>query len=211
MPQRTKRPDVPAPSLLRRLARENTQMGQRLAQLEFRVMLQELSNPSLFDLNIDFPGEPRQPPPPAPPTADRLTQARLPALNVPLGKIAWVSEPEALPIVGIFCPDCDHSVLLAAMRDLMKTYNELPFARLVFICASLRPIPFFLCGPKGQREIWRNRGSGYRGGGRALAGIERPGPCRCHRADSPYSDPGKLDQDPSETCLFEVFQTQRSR
>ena len=135
-------PDIPAPMLLTRLARDNRQMGIRLAQLEFREMRTELDNPSLFDLKIDFPGESRPHTPPFASALDEQILRRLPVLNVPLGKIAWIQEPEALPAIAILCRDIDHRILAKALLDLMQAHHARPFARLVFVCASLRPIPF---------------------------------------------------------------------
>ena len=52
MPQQVRKPDIHAPSLLTRLARDNRRMGIRLAQLEFRELRAELANPSVFDLQV---------------------------------------------------------------------------------------------------------------------------------------------------------------
>ena len=46
-----------APSTLRRLARENQELGIKLARHEYRAMLSELSKPEVFDLAIDFPND----------------------------------------------------------------------------------------------------------------------------------------------------------
>lgn len=133
-----RRPEI---TLLNRLGRENKRMGQRLAQLEFREMLADLENPSLFDLRIDFgsampPAEPFWPDTHATPVGRRL-----PPLDVPLGRIAWVEDPRSLPVVGIHIPDRP-GIWRAAFRDLMKHHASAPFARLVFLTASLRPVPF---------------------------------------------------------------------
>lgn len=133
-----RRPEV---SLMNRLARENKRMGQRLAQMEFRDMLADLDNPALFDLRIDFgthlpPAEPFWPD-----TADTPLGRRLPALEVPLGRIAWVEDPKALPVIAIHVPDQPER-WRDGFRDLMKQHATAPFARLVFLCTSLRPVPF---------------------------------------------------------------------
>lgn len=128
-------------SLMNRLTRENKRMGQRLAQLELREMLADLENPALFDLRIDFgtrlpPAQPFWPDTHAMPLGRRLAP-----LDVPLGRIAWAEDPTALPVIGIHIPDRPES-WRPAFRDLMKQHAAAPFARLVFLCASLRPVPF---------------------------------------------------------------------
>jgi len=131
----------PETSLMNRLARENKRMGQRLAQLEFREMLTDLENPALFDLRIDF-GEPMPPAEPFwPDTCAAPLGRRLAPLEVPLGRIAWVEDPKSLPVIAIYVPDAPEK-WRGAFRDLMKQHGTAPFARLVFLCASLRPVPF---------------------------------------------------------------------
>lgn len=135
--------DIPSRALLRKLARDNAEMGPRLAQLEFREMQNELASPSLFDLNIDFPAGPTVAQLVLPPVAT-LPEARgLPALNVPLGKIAWISDEVELPVIGIYCRAAGGDGLRNALLGIMKSHHAQPFARLVFICAQFRPIPFF--------------------------------------------------------------------
>ncbi|ARE41238.1 hypothetical protein RGUI_3097 [Rhodovulum sp. P5] len=129
-------------ALLNRLARENRQMGQRLAQLELRDLLSDLDNPSLFELRIDFgaerpPAQPFWPVTHATPLARRLAE-----LDVPLGKIAWAEDPRALPVIGIHVPGTPEG-WRDPLRDLMKQHHLKPFARFIFLCASLRPVPFF--------------------------------------------------------------------
>jgi hypothetical protein len=140
----TTKPDLVAasPGLVRRLLRENQQMGQRLAQYEFGKMQKELGNKELFDLEIQFPGiAPARTPRIPPVTLDPVAR-RLPAINVPLGSIAWVQNPQTLPVLGIFVPDCPQATLRKALHGLLIAHATEPFARMVFICESLRPIPF---------------------------------------------------------------------
>ena len=135
-------PNTAPQMLLRRLARENRAMGPRLAELEFRDMLAELSDPKLFDLEIDFPGDPASLPPAPKPLTDDPFSRLLPRLDLTLGKIAWVENPRDLPAMGIYCPDTPGDVLRDALRGLMTEHHSKPFARLVFLCESFRPIPF---------------------------------------------------------------------
>lgn len=142
MPQQVRKPDIHAPSLLTRLARDNRRMGIRLAQLEFRELRAELANPSVFDLKIDFASAAPPQAPTLPFVLDRYAPHRLPVLNVPLGRIAWTDQPDSLPVIGVLCPDLDHKVLRHALLDLLATHHAKPFAKLLFMCQALRPIPF---------------------------------------------------------------------
>ena len=127
---------------LRRLARENKQMGPRLAQLEYREMHRELQNPALFDLSIDFDFAPGPDAPRMPSVLDDPASAHLPALNVPLGRIAWMDEPGRLPAIGIYLADNDPEGIRTAFADLMNAHHARPFARLVFLCQGFRMMPF---------------------------------------------------------------------
>lgn len=135
-------PQEPLPPLLRRLARENQQMGQRLAQLEFREMGKELANPEVFDLKIDFVESAAVPMASLATIVEDPVARRLPPLNVTLGSIAWSDAPDELPVVGIFCPHIDSVSLRAGFVDLMTAHHTQPFARFVFLCENMRPIPF---------------------------------------------------------------------
>jgi len=133
---------APAPSVLRRLARDNREMGRRLARHEFRVMSAELKNPNLFELSIDFgsvdPGTVLA----AKTISDDPIAAIMPRLNVTLGRIAWVETPADLPVMGLFVPDAPARMLTAALIEFMTSHHAAPFVRPVFLCQTLRPIPF---------------------------------------------------------------------
>ncbi len=130
------------PSLVRRLTRENKTMGPRLAQLEFQNLSKELESTNLFELQIDFP-EVQTPPAITLPTITSFPSAqRLTPLSVTLGRTAWATDPEALPIVGIWVPDRDHAELRTALLALLRKHYIEPFARYVFLCEAMRPIPF---------------------------------------------------------------------
>jgi len=117
-------------------------MGLRLAQLEFAEMKKELSDPALFDLMIDFPKTETLDAPFLPSIFDQYSGQYLPKLNVPLGRISWCADPNSLPVIGIHCRDQRSSILQSALLDLLKTNHANPFARFVFVCESIRPIPF---------------------------------------------------------------------
>ena len=134
-------PIATSPATLRQLARENQEMGARLAQLEFQAMMRDLSNPHLFDLRIDFPNDPGPWLIPPVLTEDPSSQ-RLPRLNVTLGKTAWVHDPASLPVLAMFVPDTDSLTLREALGSLLTVHYTRPFARFVFLCESLRPVPF---------------------------------------------------------------------
>lgn len=129
-------------SLVRRLTRENKTMGPRLAQLEFQNLSKELDQKDLFDLALDFPDHhmaaPLQPPNiSAAPIADHL-----PSLNVTLGRTAWVQDASSLPVVGILVRNTESTVLRNALKALLRKHYIEPFARYVFLCEVMRPIPF---------------------------------------------------------------------
>jgi len=131
-----------SPAILRRLARENQEMGTRLASREFHSLLAELESAQLFDLEIDFPNDPG-PELMLPILADDPSFHRLPRLNVTLGSVAWVDDPDSLPVLGIFVPDGKQAALRKALTSLMAEHYSKPFARFVFLCESLRLVPFF--------------------------------------------------------------------
>jgi hypothetical protein len=135
--------DAPTPASLRRLVREHKVMGPRLAQLEFRELLSDLDNPGLFDLAIDYPAAATVPRPLEPVLVDDPVFRRLPRLAVPLGKVAWLEDPESLPVMGIMCGPTSRDGFRADLRTLFAAQNSKPFARFVFLCETLRPIPFF--------------------------------------------------------------------
>jgi hypothetical protein len=131
-----------SPGLVRRLLRENRTMGLQLAAHEFRRMLGELSNPSLFMLELDFPGEEPAASPDIPLIIDDPIARKLPQINVNTGSIVAVQNPESLPPMGIHIPDIPPEEMRTALRALMTAHASEPFARFVFLCNTFRPIPF---------------------------------------------------------------------
>jgi hypothetical protein len=131
-----------SPGLVRRLLRENRTMGKQLADHEFKRMLGELSNPSLFTLELDFPGETPVEPPIIPSIIDDPISRKLPRINVNTGSILSAENPEALKPMGIHIPDIPPEQLRPALRALMTAHVTEPFARFVFLCDTFRPIPF---------------------------------------------------------------------
>lgn len=128
------------PSNLRRLARENQDLGIRLAGYEYRAMLSELGQPEVFDLQIDFPGD-ASPELKVPLLTGVREVAHLPQLNVTLGTIAWVHDPEQLPVIGIHCPPVDPDRTREGLSALITAHHIKPFARFVFLCSNLRIVP----------------------------------------------------------------------
>ena len=131
-----------SPGLVRRLLRENRTLGVQLAAHEFRRMMAELSNPTLFMLELDFPGETSVPAPDIPLITEDPIARKLPRINVNTGSIVSVQNPESLTPMGIHIPDIPPEELRPALRALMTAHATEPFARFVFLCESYRPIPF---------------------------------------------------------------------
>ena len=128
--------------LVRRLTRENRSLGTKLAGYELRRMLKELSNPTLFGLELDFPGEIASDPMPLPSIENDPVAERLAPLNVPLGSIVWTETVMDLVTLGIFIPNLPAEELRLALRALMTAHASDPFARLFFMCENFHPIPF---------------------------------------------------------------------
>lgn len=131
-----------SPGFVRRIMRENGIMGKQLAEHEFKRMLGELANPSLFMLELDFPGETPVETPDVPSIIDDPIARKLPKINANIGSILWVPNPDALQPMGIHIPDIPPEELRPALRALMTAHATDPFARFVFLCDSFRPIPF---------------------------------------------------------------------
>ena len=131
-----------SPGLVRRLLRENQTMGKQLAEHEFKRMLGELSNPSLFMFELDFPGETPVEAPIIPSIIDDPIARKLPLINVNTGSILSVRNPDALQPLGIHIPNISPEELRPALRALLTANVTDPFARFVFFCDTFRPIPF---------------------------------------------------------------------
>ena len=117
-------------------------MGRRLAEYEFKRMLGELSNPTLFMLDLDFPDETPSEVPVLPSIIDDPVARKLPQLNVTTGSILWAENPFDLKPLGIHIPDVAVVKLRPALRALMIAHATEPFARFVFLCDTFAPIPF---------------------------------------------------------------------
>lgn len=128
-------------ALLRRVTNDNRRMATRLAQVEFRAFLAELETPRIFELDIDMPEHAAPTPELCRIDPDHPMARRLPRLSVPLGKCAWVEAPESLPVIGILCPEMPDEALRTGLRAMMRSHHQQPFARPLFICATLRPVP----------------------------------------------------------------------
>lgn len=129
-------------ALVRRLTRDNKTMGPRLAHLEFQNLSSELDQEALFDLSLDFPEEQWGAAAPLANVSATPIGVHLPRLNVTLGRTAWSADPADLPVVGILVKDQDSAILRGALKTLLRKHYIEPFARYVFLCETMRPIPF---------------------------------------------------------------------
>ncbi len=128
------------PAIVRKLLRDNQDLGRKLAQHEYNTLTAELGSANVFDLSIDFPNDPA-PDIDLPGLDSAVELAQLPRLDIPLGTVAWHHAPETLPIVGIFCPDAKPDDIRAGLGALVAIHHSKPFARFLFLCESLRLVP----------------------------------------------------------------------
>lgn len=133
----------------RRFAAEVARTGPRLARLEFEALQADLLTPgslSAPQLGLAAPAPGRfltVAPPPAVPHA----------LTVPLGRIAWVPRPEALPVIAIDIPALNEAEMAAALLRLLSEHHRAPFARFLFLSATPAPLP--LLGRYGLAALCR--------------------------------------------------------
>lgn len=114
----------------------------RLAELEYRALLAELSSgtePTFQNVGGDSMATVRPHAPQLSPHGPDLFG--LPTLNVPLGQIAVSDEPAALSVVGILIPDAALKDLRAELVSLFGEHHRAPFGRLLFVCEALNLIP----------------------------------------------------------------------
>lgn len=134
--------------LLRRAGIERQELGERLARHEFQTLRRELTSDVPFALAVELPGPPHWPHKAQPAEtlpefhADVSTFSVLPKLPVPLGRIAWVGQPEDLPVTGILIPELDETLLAVLLLALLTEHHRQPFARLLFLCRDLTPVHF---------------------------------------------------------------------
>lgn len=135
-------PDTETLMLLRQAGIERDELGERLARHEFAALDRELANSTTFDIHIDLEPEDQADSAPVHPETRLRSDLiiGLPSLPVPLGRIAWVKRPEELPVAGILIPDMTSQNLCDALRPLLTEHHRHPFARLLFLCHSLRPV-----------------------------------------------------------------------
>ena len=131
-----------SPGFLRRLLRENRAQGRALASHEYRRALEELQNPELFELKIDFQNITPAPDVDLPSITTDPVSNLLPRLNVPIGAIVWEEFGDKLPVVGILTSARDGDALRAGLKALLTAHASDPFARFVFLCTSFAAIPF---------------------------------------------------------------------
>lgn len=125
---------------LRRLTAEHRAMAKRLAEIDYAAFMKELDDPALFDLAIEF-DDPAQPFSTLPFDPEDPGLRRLPPIQVPLGKCAWAEDSVDLPVIGLHCADLPSHQMRKSLRDVIRNLHQHPFARLVFLCRSLRLVP----------------------------------------------------------------------
>ncbi|CUJ17977.1 hypothetical protein [Cognatishimia activa] len=131
-----------SPGFIRRLLRENRAQGRALASHELRRALEELQNPELFELKIDFHNTASARDVELPSIIVDPVSKLLPRLNVPIGAIVWEENADKLPVVGILTSASDSEALRAGLKALLTAHASDPFARFVFLCTSFAAIPF---------------------------------------------------------------------
>lgn len=131
-----------SPGYVRRLLRQSRNQGRALARHEYRRLLEELANPDLFELKIDFQNTVPAPQVLSTSITDDPVAKLLPPLNVPLGTIVWAENPAKLPVIGILVPDAPKDEIRTALRALLTAHASDPFARFVFLCSKFDAIPF---------------------------------------------------------------------
>jgi hypothetical protein len=147
-------PGHPSLGLLRKLSDQAASRGPRLAQLEFESLCREFAAGGWQHLILAFDRPGARP-------AALLTampvEAEAPPLQVPLGRIAWVPQPERLPVVAIDVPDLPASELAKQLLLLLSEHHRKPFMRMVFLCET--PAPLALLGRYGFAVICRGNTS----------------------------------------------------
>ena len=127
----------PALGLLRKLSDQAASRGPRLAQLEFESLCREIEAGGWQQLVLSFhrPKAGKGALLSAPPIV-----AAAPALQVPLGRIAWAPQPERLPVVAIDVPALPAGDLAAQLLLLLSEHHRKPFMRIVFLCETTAPL-----------------------------------------------------------------------
>lgn len=130
-------------TLLRRMGTDLAEARARLARFEFEAMLRDLRGPDPFGAPARFGARPGHRAGGGPAAARKHeTASAPPPLQVPLGSIAWSSDATRLAVLGVHCPDLPDAVLAAALTTVLGQHHRRPFARLVFVCDSFRPVVF---------------------------------------------------------------------
>ena len=125
---------------------------RRLAQFEFRAMIDEILSGLAFDITIAFGPRPRS----AAPPPDRSSTTRPPpgvaAISPPLGAITVQTMAAPLGNTAILIRDVPPDVLGAQLVEFLTEHNYQPFIRPLFLCESMAPVPLlsrygFACLP----------------------------------------------------------------
>jgi hypothetical protein len=124
----------------------------RLAQHEFRAMLDEILSGVAFETNVSFGKRPLRTHAPPPPVIRANPPVGVAALPPPLGLIAPDIKQADLVTAAILIGDEPPAKLGAQLLDFMTEHNFRPFLRPVFLCETMVPIPLlarygFCCLP----------------------------------------------------------------
>lgn len=125
---------------------------RRLAQFEFRAMIEEIRSGLAFDITIAFGPRPRSAAPPPERTIATRRAPGVAAISPPLGIITHQTTAAALLNTAILIRDVPPKVLGAQLIDFLTEHNFQPFIRPLFLCATMAPVPLlsrygFTCLP----------------------------------------------------------------
>lgn len=125
---------------------------RRLAQLEFRAMMDEIQSGLAFDVSVSFGARPRRAAPAAQPRSTVRRPPGVAALSPPLGITTIQTTAPPLASTAILISDVPHERIGAELIEFLTEHNRKPFIRPLFLCESMAPIPLlsrygFVCVP----------------------------------------------------------------
>ncbi|WP_435258399.1 hypothetical protein ACSBLW_01030 [Thioclava sp. FR2] len=137
---------------------QQLQRSRRLAQYEFRSMLQELKSGFALDLEVSFGSRDAVTRPIEPiSTIQSRAQPGARPLQPPLGAIVSHMTTGVDLVAGILIEETDKTQLALSLTDFLTEHNHEPFLRPIFFCKSYAPIPLlarygFLCVPVREED-----------------------------------------------------------
>lgn len=114
----------------------------RLAEFEFRTMMEEIHSGFAFELNTGFGSRPLSRISAHADILDVLPPPGMTPLLPPLGKIAAVTENAPSVCAAILVEDVPNVTLGQHFVAFMTEHNFRPFLRPLFLCESMAPLPF---------------------------------------------------------------------